>query len=167
MAAAGSQILTNGNVNVGAALAVGGNVTSTGGQFNGNGAGLTNIPFSALTNASLGFLSFQTNAGVVTFIDLPVSGAAAGTAESYSLQIAGTNALTFIGNSDGTTITNPVVAFNIPFTFSTNAQATWPKVPPAGGGFAIVSSNGYPYMLLSTNLGVGSNVWTGTNKLGW
>jgi hypothetical protein len=49
----------------------------------------------------------------------------------------------------------------------TNALSTWPTAPRARGASAIVSSNGYPYILLSTNGGVGSASWTGTNKLGW
>lgn len=46
--------------------------------------------------------------------------------------------------------------------------AAWPAAPAAAGACAIVSSNGYPFMLLSTNGGGGvSSVWTGTNKIGW
>jgi hypothetical protein len=49
-----------------------------------------------------------------------------------------------------------------------NLLATWPTAPTASGACAIVNSNGFPYMLLSTNGGGGgSATWTGTNKLGW
>ncbi len=154
-----------------AELKVGGNIvlTNTANQFFGNGGGLSNITATA-TN-SLGNLSFSTNAGAVAFVDLPVSSAAsAGTIESYSLQIVGTNAITIQAGATGsaTLATNPVVIFNIPMIIYTNALADWPKVPPAPGASGVVSSNGLPYMLLSTNgTGGGSTTWTFTNRLGW
>jgi hypothetical protein len=150
-----------------AQLQVGGNIviTNTANQFYGNGGGLSNITASA-TN-SLGFLTFATNAGAVSAFDLPVVSATAGTVESYSFQIAGTNAMSIIANSDGTTATNPIVAFIAPVVIYTNSLSSWPKAPATVGASAIVSSNGFPFILLSTNGAAGSATWTGTNKLGW
>jgi alpha-galactosidase len=54
------------------------------------------------------------------------------------------------------------------FLKSTDAMSSWPVAPAKPGDFATVNSNGYPYMLLSTNGSGGfSATWTGTNKLGW
>lgn len=50
---------------------------------------------------------------------------------------------------------------------ATNALSAWPTAPAAQGGSAIVSSNGYLYVLLATNGTAGSVTWTGTNRLGW
>lgn len=50
----------------------------------------------------------------------------------------------------------------------TNAIANWPTAPVYPGAAWTGSSNGYPYILLSTNGGGGgSATWTATNKLGW
>lgn len=62
--------------------------------------------------------------------------------------------------SSGATVQNSV-------TISSNSLASWPAAPASVGACAIVNSNGYPYILLSTNGGVGSATWTATNKLGW
>jgi hypothetical protein len=49
-----------------------------------------------------------------------------------------------------------------------NAPAFWPAAPLSPGAFALVCSNGFPYILLSTNGNSGgSAAWTGTNKFGW
>jgi hypothetical protein len=53
------------------------------------------------------------------------------------------------------------------FQQASNALSAWPTAPATRGGFAIVSSNGYPWILLSTNGGIGSTSWTATNKFGW
>ena len=51
---------------------------------------------------------------------------------------------------------------------ASNSLAAWPSAPMYAGACAIVNSNGYPYMLLTTNgVGGGSAAWTGTNRLGW
>jgi hypothetical protein len=69
--------------------------------------------------------------------------------------------------------TNGIVAANsVPFVagyyaVSSNSLSLWPTAPRTRGDAAIVSSNGYPYILLSTNGTGGSTTWTGTNKLGW
>ena len=49
-----------------------------------------------------------------------------------------------------------------------NSLAMWPAAPAYAGAYALVNSNGYPFILLSTNgNGGGSASWTGTNKLSW
>ena len=61
------------------------------------GAGVTSIE-----NLELGAISFDTNAGKLSWIDLPVtSSAAAGTAEAYSAQIDGNELFTIYAQSDG------------------------------------------------------------------
>jgi len=57
---------------------------------------------STIDNIELGRLSFDTNAGVVNWVNLPVTSAAsAGTIQSYSASIGDTNVLTVYGESDG------------------------------------------------------------------
>lgn len=48
-------------------------------------------------------------------------------------------------------------------TIVSNTTASWPAAPTRPGDAVIVSSNGYPYILLSTN----SATWNFTNRLGW
>lgn len=51
---------------------------------------------------------------------------------------------------------------------NSNLLSAWPATPNTRGACAVVNSNGFPFMLLSTNgTGGGSATWTGTNKLGW
>lgn len=66
-------------------------------------------------------------------------------------------------------ITNDAVVFNEGVVVvSTNAIAQWPPAPYLPGECALVNSNGFPYILLSTNGdGGGSETWTATNQLGW
>jgi hypothetical protein len=57
---------------------------------------------TSISNLELGALSFDTNAGVVSWTDLPVTSAAAlGTVESYSAQIDGNSLLTVYSRSNG------------------------------------------------------------------
>lgn len=61
------------------------------------GANLTTIE-----RLQLGAVGFETNAGSVSWVDLPVTSAASvGTVESYTAQIDGSNVLTVYGESDG------------------------------------------------------------------
>ena len=56
----------------------------------------------SIANLELGSQSFATNAGQVTWIDMPVTSAAsAGTAESYTAALDGNDMLTIYGESDG------------------------------------------------------------------
>jgi hypothetical protein len=48
-----------------------------------------------------------------------------------------------------------------------NALALWPTAPVTRGDSYIGSSNGFLYLLISTNGATGSATWTATNKLGW
>ena len=116
-------ILANGNVGVGTTtpgalfsvaglaqadyfIAASSTATTTiaGGLNVGNGnftydlaSGVTSI-----ANAEFGALNFETNAGMVTWTNLPVSAAAAtGTVESYTAQIGGTGLMTLYGESAG------------------------------------------------------------------
>jgi len=51
---------------------------------------------------------------------------------------------------------------------SNTAALAIPSAPTQNGDCFVWNSNGYPYMILSTNgSGGGSSSWTGTNKLGW
>ncbi|MEK9131954.1 MAG: immunoglobulin-like domain-containing protein, partial [Patescibacteria group bacterium] len=57
---------------------------------------------TTVDNLQLGTLSFATNAGAVTWNDLPVTSAAAnGTVESYTAKLDGNSLLTVYGTSDG------------------------------------------------------------------
>lgn len=51
--------------------------------------------------------------------------------------------------------------------YASNTIASLPTAPSTRGETCIFNSNGYPYIMLSTNGAIGSTAWTGTNKLGW
>ncbi|MDP2704973.1 MAG: DUF5011 domain-containing protein, partial [bacterium] len=70
------------------------------------GSGALQYDFSSgvtsVTNLNLGALSFDTDAGILSWIDMPVtSSASAGTVESYTAQIDGNPLLTVYAQSDG------------------------------------------------------------------
>jgi hypothetical protein len=69
----------------------------------GNGLLSTNYSSGVTSISSLntGALNFDTDAGVISWTDLPLSSAASSTVESYSAQIAGNPVLTVYGLSDG------------------------------------------------------------------
>ncbi|MDQ3014706.1 MAG: hypothetical protein M3Q73_02495, partial [bacterium] len=78
--------------------------TFAGGLNVGNGA--LKYDFSSgvttIDNLELGSQSFDTNAGIITWIDMPVTSAAtAGIVQSYSANIDGTSILTIYSESDG------------------------------------------------------------------
>ena len=62
--------------------------------------------------------------------------------------------------------TNTITASNVVatagFVIASNDVANWPSAPPSPGASLILSSNGFPFLLLSTG-----SAWTQTNKLGW
>nr|MDQ3009006.1 hypothetical protein [bacterium] len=114
---------TTGNVGIGtsspyAALSVVGeavarNFTATSttatstfaGGFN-VGSGALNYDFSSgvttIQNLELGSASFDTDAGMVTWVDMPVTSAATiGTVQSYEAKLDGNSMLTIYGESDG------------------------------------------------------------------
>lgn len=58
--------------------------------------------------------------------------------------------------------------FGVTVQYATNSLDDWPAAPHSPGAFAVVNSNGFGYILLSTNGGGGgSATWTGTNQFGW
>ncbi|KKU75773.1 MAG: putative T4-like protein proximal tail fiber, partial [Candidatus Giovannonibacteria bacterium GW2011_GWB1_47_6b] len=108
-----AAIFENGNVGIGttspyAKLSVLGEVvasnfsaTSTTATSTFSG-GLVSTGLSTFTNAEFGALTFDTNAGVVSWVDLPVtSDASAGTVESYTAYLAGRPAISVYGISNG------------------------------------------------------------------
>ena len=70
------------------------------------------------------------------------------------------------GKSDITTTNGTVTAATVVatsgFVIDSNAVANWPASPPKPGASMILSSNGFPFMLLSTG-----SAWSATNKFGW
>lgn len=121
---AGSAIYyTTGNVGIGttspyAALSVLGegvfsNLTATSTTATSTFAGGLDVGFGALTydlssgvtsisSLQMGAMSFDTNAGAVSWVDLPVTAdASVGTAQSYSASVNGNELLTVYGESDG------------------------------------------------------------------
>jgi hypothetical protein len=70
------------------------------------GSGAITYDFSSgitsINNAALGSFAFDTDAGMVSWVDLPISSSAsAGTVESYTAQVGGSNVLTIYGEADG------------------------------------------------------------------
>ncbi|MCF7865654.1 MAG: tail fiber domain-containing protein [Candidatus Pacebacteria bacterium] len=100
--------------------------TFAGGLNVGNGAltynwasGLTNI-----ANASLGAMTFESDSGMISWVDMPVTSASAsGTVQSYTAQLGGNPMLTVYGLSNGAGAVNtlrlgvgtttPVSAFSV------------------------------------------------------
>ena len=56
---------------------------------------------SYINNLQTGGMTFDTDAGIINWIDLPVENATAGTIESYSASIAGNDILTVYAEADG------------------------------------------------------------------
>ncbi len=84
----------------------------------------------SISNASLGSFTFPDDAGVVSWIDMPVTDSSASdTVESYSASIGGTAMLTVYGQSDGAgNIVNTRVGINNTTpdqTFSVNGQISF------------------------------------------
>ncbi|KKS33127.1 MAG: hypothetical protein UU95_C0040G0006, partial [Parcubacteria group bacterium GW2011_GWC2_42_12] len=77
--------------------------TFAGGMNIGSGA-LVYDYSSAITSIGAletGNLNFETDAGAVSWVDLPLSAATAGTVESYTAYLAGTSTLTIYGTANG------------------------------------------------------------------
>ena len=83
---------------------------------------------TVLDNVQVGPLLFETNAGTVTWIDLPVTASAPNnTEESYTASINGTNLLTVYSQSDGSGgIKNPRIGVGTttPFGLLSVEQST-------------------------------------------
>jgi hypothetical protein len=63
--------------------------------------GLVSNGMSIFDNINIGAFTFDTDAGVVSWADLPISSAAQGTAESYTAQLGGLSVFTIYGQSAG------------------------------------------------------------------
>jgi hypothetical protein len=64
--------------------------------------GLVGTGLTQLANAELGAMTFDTNAGTVSWTDIPLTSAAlSGTIESYTASLGGTPALTVYGTANG------------------------------------------------------------------
>ncbi len=101
---------STGNVGIG--------TTNPGGMLDvNNGAILHNASTltTSIDNLQLGAMSFDTNAGQVSWADMPVtSSASTGTMESYTAQVGGTNILTVYAESNGSGgIQNPRVGIGL------------------------------------------------------
>ena len=83
---------------------------------------------TTIANLNLGATSFDTDAGIVSWIDMPVtSSATVGTVESYSAQIDGTSFLTIYSQSDGAgalTTTASAVKADVQLDATTDGLAT-------------------------------------------
>ncbi len=95
-----------GNITASTFIATSTTATSTfAGSFSAaNGAFTTNYDSGITSIASLqtGSMSFDTDAGVISWVDLPISGTpGAGTVESYSAQIGTSPVLTVYGEANG------------------------------------------------------------------
>ncbi|MBP6888067.1 MAG: hypothetical protein KBC21_00005 [Candidatus Pacebacteria bacterium] len=110
---------------------------------------------TSISSLELGNLSFDTNAGIVSWTDLPVtSDAATGTVESYSAQIDGQSILTIFSESDGIGgIRYPRVGVG-----SSSPISTFSVTGTAGDNpFVVASSTGASLfsILQSGNVGIG------------
>ncbi|HVZ75733.1 MAG TPA: tail fiber domain-containing protein [Candidatus Paceibacterota bacterium] len=79
--------------------------TISGGLNVGNGNLVYNLNsgITSINNLAIGSLNFDTDAGIVSWADLPVdSSASAGTVESYTANVGGSPVLTIYGTADGT-----------------------------------------------------------------
>lgn len=78
--------------------------TFAGGFIAGNNAIVENVSSGTTTisNLNIGNLNFDTNAGIVTALDLPItSSAGSGTVESYTFNVMGSSTLTLYGQANG------------------------------------------------------------------
>jgi hypothetical protein len=91
---------------------------------------------TSIDNIQLGAQTFDTNAGIVSWIDMPVTGSVAtGTEESYTAQIDGQELLTIFSESDGSGgIQNEAVGV------STSSPAVSENLVVAGSGVAAEGS---------------------------
>lgn len=94
------------------------------------------------------------------------SGSFVGNGTNYIYNYTGTIYQDQNGSAQSTIVATNIVMTQSAYIFS-NAPSAWPATPISTNDACIVMSNGWPYMLLTTNCPSGSKVWTGTNKLGW
>jgi len=128
--------------------------------YQGSGVAGTNtfsIDTSGVTTVgslNLGSQSFASNAGIVSWMDLPVTSAAAnGTAESYTAQLDGNPMLTVYGQADGSGgIKNTAIGIG-----TTNPGFTLDVVDTTGTGSLFALSNAD----FTTGVGSGLAIWSG------
>lgn len=151
-----------------------------------NGGSLTNA--SGISFNSLGAANYlsSTNTTTNTAGNLVLEGSSVfqswhatgnSTAQKWWQWYVGADKFVLRRKTDGgaTVLATPIIITNDSVVFdqgsiqvSTNTEASWPPAPYLPGAFAFVNSNGFPYMLLSTNgAGGGSATWTATNAFGW
>ncbi len=137
------------------------------------GSGVTSI-----SNLQLGNLSFDTDAGTVSWVDLPLSSAAAGVAESYTATIASSPLLTVYAQSNGSggiqngavgigttspysllSVAGQVVAQNFVATSSVASQFPYASTTMISSSFASTTNL---YVFASSTL----NSFTFTNATG-
>lgn len=148
-----------GNFTVGSTTAT---TTNTGGFVVGNGA-INSIGTSAITSISslvAGNLIFDTNAGIVQALDLPIdSTATVGTVESYCFNNMGSTTLCLYGLADGSGFTKAgtlgvSVGTSTPFAKLT----VWGEGTGTGRTFAVVNSASTTNFQIQDNgvIGVGT-----------
>ncbi|MFA6432617.1 MAG: kelch repeat-containing protein, partial [Candidatus Paceibacterota bacterium] len=129
-----------------------GGVSFTNGSFENYTSGVTSI-----SNLLTGNFNFETNAGNVSWVDLPVTSAApAGTVESYAAQIGGVPLLTLYSESDGVGSTKArrvAIGTSTPYATLTIWASSTPEnifqvVSSASSTLAVINSIG--------NLGLGT-----------
>ncbi len=151
-----------------------------------NGGSLTNA--SGTSFDSLGIASYMssTNTTTNTAGNVVIQGSSAyhswnatgnSTGQKWWQWYVGADKVVLRRKTDNgeTVLGTPIVITNDSVVFdqngiqiSSNAISAWPPAPYLPGAVALVVSNGYPYLLLSTNgNGDGSATWTGTNQFGW
>jgi hypothetical protein len=161
-------------------------LTTYTGAFVGHGGSLTNA--SGISFNSLGAANYlsSTNTTTNTAGNLVLEGSSVfqswhatgnSTAQKWWQWYVGADKFVLRRKTDGgaTVLATPIIITNDSVVFdqgsiqvSTNTEASWPPAPYLPGAFAFVNSNGFPYMLLSTNgAGGGSATWTATNAFGW
>ncbi len=144
-------------------VSIGGNVSIGNGAVSyDSGSGVT-----AISNLSIGALNFPLDAGMVQWVDLPVSAAPAGTEEGYSAMIGGAEVLTVYGesNGDGTVgnlrvgigTTTPVAVLDVESTTSfallprmDNLERDAISLPQTGGLIFNTASSTLQYFATST-----------------
>lgn len=122
----------------------------------------TNDSRSVVLQGSFSVLN-PTN-GTLFFVDLPNN--AYGLIQTNGQRLVWTNGIEYQVSATNTFWSQNIRA-TTSFGVISNSMSLWPTAPAFPGGCAIVNSNGYPYILLSTNGSVGSATWTATNKFGW
>ncbi|HTK33475.1 MAG TPA: hypothetical protein VL335_02945, partial [Candidatus Paceibacterota bacterium] len=132
----------------------------------GNGAFTTNYDSGVTNIASLqtGAMSFDTDAGVISWVNLPISGTpSAGTVESYSAQIGTSPILTVYGEANGSGGSqNLRLGIGTTSPFATLSVAG--DIALTGGLYDNTTSRGTNGMVLQTT-GTGVQ-WVATSSLG-